>query len=277
MARPGRRGPACVSGRRASARRSSRGRSNWRRDSQLRRPAGSPKKSPAPRPKRMRGATARHAPEPAPPTSTTVLGFPNLVTTRYELAQSLDAGIAGRLRLKVGEDSLKGPPRCRPIVGFVVQHPSRVEKHPVYDLGNREHNVPHAFHNASHVFSPARVSHRPPQMRRRRNHAHAFRFGTGAVGPAATMTRAAPNPMMCWRRHLPPASVRLSRPSRSNWGIAFFSLTRALSVPASLLFPAFPWLRENGRPATPKSGLKFLRSTDYAATLMEGGRGRQGI
>ena len=125
-------------------------------------------------------AVDRAEPRPASePPYTSLSYFPNFLTSGYEPAQPLDAGVANRLRLKVGEDSLKGHPRCRPIISFVVQHPLRVEKHPVYDLGNRERNVPHVFHNASHFFSPAQVPHWRLQTRCRC--ISPIRFNSGQV------------------------------------------------------------------------------------------------
>jgi len=127
------------------------------------------------------------------PTSPAIAELPFVTAKRKELAQSRKARIAERSRLEVGEDFLKRHPRCRPIISAVVQHPLRVENHPVYDLGSREHNASHVFQNASHVFSPARVPRWRPQTRRHRRQADSFRFGAGAVASwRATTTRAAP-------------------------------------------------------------------------------------
>ena len=74
--------------------------------------------------------------------------FPCVFAQRDEPAQPLNARVAHRPRLEVGQDSFKRHPRGRPIVSAVIQHPLRVENHSVYDLGNPDHG-------ASHVFSPA--------------------------------------------------------------------------------------------------------------------------
>ena len=102
-----------------------------------------------------------------PPMFTFIPCFPHVLASHYEPAQSLDAGVASRSRLKVTEESLQRHPRCRPIERLMVQHSLRVEKHPVYDLGSGEHKGPPALHNASHFFSPPRLSHWRLQSRRR--------------------------------------------------------------------------------------------------------------
>jgi hypothetical protein len=84
------------------------------------------------------------------------------------------------------------------------------------------------------------------------------------------------------RIHLPLADEEVKDdPESVKLGYSLFNLTRALSVPGSLRFPAFPCVSlvggKYGANATLNSGLKFIRSNVWAAMLTDGGRARQGI
>ena len=111
--------------------------------------------------------------------------FPCVFAQRDEPAQPLNARVAHRPRLEVGQDFFKRHPRGRPIVSAVIQHPLRVENHAVLrSRQSRSWRISRLLARAS----PRAGGRKGGAVDVKRI---SLRFGSGAVASAGATTRSA--------------------------------------------------------------------------------------